>query len=124
MAETHATERVGLKCLETWLTRQGRKFEASDKKTFDLIVDGKYAELKTKRRPYQNFDFFYMTSNQFKAISDGPPFTLFLVCNVDNPEKAEIYEFTSELLATEEPKCEVKYYWDKGIVERLFKKST
>jgi hypothetical protein len=125
MRESRDIEKKSMECLTSWLASQGRKVARSDNKTFDLIVDGQYAGLKTKRRPYEKFNSFYMTENQYTAIANGPPYILFLVCNVDDPENAQIMEFTSAQLATLEAKREIHYfltglaYWDKGLVEKL-----
>ena len=48
MAETHSIERRALELLKQHLASQGRTVRPSDNKTFDLIVDDRYAEMKAK----------------------------------------------------------------------------
>ncbi len=57
MAESHSIERRAFTILKRHLEEQGRMVEPSDKKAFDLIVDGRYAELKAKGKPFDAFDF-------------------------------------------------------------------
>ena len=61
MAEAHAIEREATEFLRRYLKAQGRRVEPSDNKTFDLVVDGRYAEVKAKAKRYSEFDFFYMS---------------------------------------------------------------
>ena len=57
-------EKQGKSLLKRWLKKNGQKFQKSDDKTFDLIVDGNYAELKAKGKSWKNFDFISLTKNQ------------------------------------------------------------
>lgn len=68
----------GTKLLVDELKRRGRNVRASNNKTFDLIVDGKYAEVKTKKRPFKNFDFLPFTDNQYKQIIKIVLYIIFL----------------------------------------------
>lgn len=119
MAEAHEIEREATRLLRLHLEAAGRRVDDSDNKTFDLIVDGEYAEVKGKAKPFSAFDFFYLSANQYKAVEDGRAFTLFLVCNVADPERVEIFEFPAHALRSVSPKCEVKYYYDKGLARQL-----
>ena len=47
--------------LAAHLTALGRTVAPSDRKTFDLIVDGKYAEVKTSDAPYAKLGFIGLT---------------------------------------------------------------
>ncbi len=122
MAETHKTESVAFECLVKHLESQGRLVTKSDKKTYDLIVDGNYCELKAKRYKVDSFDFFYISSNQHQGISSGELHTLFLVCGTDEPVDIQIYEIPGSDLAAIRPKTEVKYYYDKGMLRDGFEK--
>lgn len=120
MAETHETEKKGFKILVNWLEKSGRSWEPSGNKTFDLKVDGKYAELKSKRYNSAKFDFIYLSEAQYKSIAQGDEHILFLVCNVDDPDNAEIFEIPFSDLKLIEPKSEIKYYYDKGKLRQGF----
>jgi hypothetical protein len=56
----------GIEILKDYLKKQNRVFEESDNKTFDLIVDSKYTEVKTKNNPYKKFDFYLLPINNMK----------------------------------------------------------
>ena len=64
-------EKKGLKGLFQWLEDKGHKVELSDNKVFDIIVDGQYAEVKTKSGTWDKFDFLGLTQNQYKALETG-----------------------------------------------------
>jgi hypothetical protein len=44
MSEIYVTGSDDVRFLAAWLTAKGRRVKPSDKKTFDLIVDGRYAK--------------------------------------------------------------------------------
>ncbi len=48
MAEQHAIERRGCEIIRERLGATDRTVRKSDDRTFDLIVDGEYAEVKAK----------------------------------------------------------------------------
>lgn len=117
MAETHKTEKIAFERLKPFLEDSGRVVTESDKKQFDLKVDGRYCELKAKRYPFnEKFDFFYISENQKSGIDSGEMETLFLVCNTDDPSNIEIFEIPSRELREITPKEEKKYYYDKGML--------
>ena len=122
MAETHSIEKRAFEILKEHLESHGRSVRPTDKKTFDLIVDGRYAELKAKSKPDGAFDFFYMTENQYQAALDGPEFTLFPVCGVEEGSQVDIFEIPSSRLRALKPKSEIHYYYDKGLVDRLLQR--
>ena len=121
MAETHVIEQKALELLKRHLASQGRKVRPSDNKTFDLIVDDRYAEVKGKDKPFRSFDFFFMSENQYRAALDGPEFSLFLVCGVATASEVQIFEISSARLRTLQPKSEIHYYYDKGLVDQLLR---
>src|SRR5438034_2522014 len=91
MSQTHDIEAVGVTALTSHLRSVGRIVSPSDTKTVDLVVDGVYAEVKSKVCPYRELDFIGLTDNQFRALQDGKQFVLFM-CNLENPSNAEIIE--------------------------------
>ena len=121
MSEVYRIGSTGERLLAEYLTIEGRTVEPSDTKTFDLIVDGRYAEVKTSKAPYQKLGFVGLTDNQFKALEDGVDFTLFVVCNLDDPENLEVIEIPASALKQEEPKVECTYYWYRSQLERVRK---
>jgi hypothetical protein len=62
MAEGHLTESKGRKILEKRLATAGRIVEESCDRTFDLIVDGEYAEVKATGNGWDKFDFIRLTN--------------------------------------------------------------
>lgn len=114
----HPTESKGIRILCKRLHKLGRTVEKSDKKTFDLVVDGKYAEVKTKERPFRELDFLSFTDNQYNEILNGN-FTIFLVCNLKEPEDAEIFEFSSTILKDIEPKKYTSHEYNKSVLKHL-----
>lgn len=90
------TEQLGIEKLKQRLLELGHKVEKSDNKTFDLVVDGQYAEVKTKNKPYKKIDFISFTDKQHKNLSDD--YIIYLVCNVASMEGIEIYRFRSNQL--------------------------
>ena len=119
MSTIYETGTEGERVLAAYLTRRGRTVTPSDTKTFDLRVDGRYAEVKSSRKPYASLGFVGLSQNQFRALQDGVEFTLFLVCNLDEPESVEVVEIDSAALASSEPKRECTFYWYRSQLEHL-----
>jgi len=119
MSDLYSIGTKGEKALAAWLTDQGRKVQPSDKKTFDLIVDGKYAEVKSSMGPYKKLGFISLTQNQFKALDEGVDFTLFVVCNLQDPGNLEVLEISSHKLQQHPPKVESTYYWYKSQFDEM-----
>jgi hypothetical protein len=118
MSEICQTGSDGERLLAEYLLARGRKVEPSDNKTFDFIVDGRYAEVKSSRGPYAKLGFVGLTDAQRHAMHHGPDFTLFVVCNTANPEALEVLEIPATSLALEEPKVECTHYWYRSQLER------
>lgn len=117
------TAERGTKALWEILTKQGHTVEKSDNKTFDLKVDGRYAEVKTKAKPYAELDFLSFTDNQFEKILKED-FLIFLVCNVENPEQIQLYQFSSLELRQVTPKRYSSYEYNKGVLDKIQKNRT
>lgn len=107
----HTIGAEGERLLADHLARQGRCVERSDSRTFDLIVDGQYAEVKSTTRPYSALGFIGLTQNQYDALEAGVRFSLYLVCNTADPAHLEIIEISSEALRDQEPTVEATYYF-------------
>jgi len=110
-------EKLGIDLLKEYLNGKNRQFEKSPNKTFDLVVDGYNAEVKCKSNPYNQIDFISITENQKNEISSD--YIIFLVCNIDDPDNCEIYEFKSTRLNEIEPKTIVHYEYNKGKIDKL-----
>ena len=119
MSEIYATGSQGERVLAEYLAERGRTMEESDTKTFDLKVDGQYAEVKSSKGTYAELDFIGLTDNQYQAILDGTEFLLFLVCNLRDLDNLEVIEIPSAELAREDPKIECTYYWYRSQLERI-----
>ena len=118
MSEIYQTGSEGEQLLADWLSTRGRTVKPSGIKTFDLIVDGRYAEVKSSRAPYAKLGFIGLTDAQRMAMLKGPEFTLFVVCNTAHPEALEVVEIPAADLAAEEPKVECTHYWYRSQLER------
>lgn len=121
MRSAYDIGKSGEELLIAELKRRGRNVTRSQDKTFDLVVDGQPAEVKAKSHPYDRFDFFPVTQNQQEAIKNGPEFTLFLVCNVNDPDNLEIFEISSHQLRQCEPTVEATYYYWKRHIDPMRK---
>lgn len=110
-------ENLGIDLLKKYLNEENRPYEKSPNKTFDLVVDGNNAEVKCKSKPYSKIDFISITENQKNKISSN--YIIFLVCNIDEPDKCEIYEFMSTRLNGIKPKTIVHYEYNKGKIDQL-----
>ena len=108
----------GERLLAEYLTARGRTVKASDRKTFDLVVDGKYAEVKTSDAPYSRLGFIGLTDAQFRELKSGTPFTIFVVCNARQPDQLEVIEFDATELLKQEPKVECTYYWYRSHLDK------
>ena len=118
MSDTYDTGSEGERLLAAFLCASGRKVIRSDKKMFDLIVDGRYAEVKTSKGPYSKLGFIGLTENQYKALTEGVDFTLFIVCNLKDAANLEVIEIPAAHLQAEKPKVEPTYYWYRSQIEK------
>ncbi|MCX6765345.1 MAG: hypothetical protein NT148_02290 [Candidatus Nealsonbacteria bacterium] len=119
---SHKIEKFAEKLLIERLKQLGHNVRKSDKKTFDFIVDGKYAEMKAKNHKYDKLDFISLTDAQYLAIAtqkDG--FDIYLVCNIQerNPEPVEIYKFNVKALINKKARQVVSYEYDKSIIDLM-----
>lgn len=117
MSDIYDTGSEGERLLATYLSARGRIVSRSDKKMFDLVVDGRYAEVKSSRGPYSRLGFIGLTENQYKALTNGTDFSLFMVCKLKDPANLEVVEITAAQLLTEEPKIALTYYWYRSQLE-------
>lgn len=108
----------GERLLAEYLKARGRTVKASDRKTFDLVVDGKYAEVKTSDAPYSKLGFIGLTDAQFRELKKGTPFSIFVVCNARQPDQLEVIEFDATELLKQEPKVECTYYWYRRHLDK------
>jgi hypothetical protein len=115
---SNPVETKGLEFLKKRLAEVGRIVTVSDKKTFDLIVDGIYCEVKTKHRPYSKIDFINFTDNQYSEIQKNE-FIIFLVSNVGNPNAVEIKEFKSTELRKFEPKKYTSHEFNRSVLNEI-----
>lgn len=119
MASPYKTGAEGEKLLAAHLTKKGHKVQESPDKTFDLIVDGVPAEVKSSQKAYDKLQFFPLTQNQYRALDGGVEFNVYLVCNLQDPSNLEIITLSSDELRTEEPEETRTYYWYRDQVERI-----
>jgi hypothetical protein len=119
MSDIYKTGSDGEQSLSRYLTARGRSVRPSDIKTFDLVVDGVYAEVKSSKGPYSKLGFIGLTDNQLRALQDGTDFTLFLVCNLAKPDDLEVIEIRGQDLRREPHKTECHHYWYRPQLERI-----
>lgn len=117
MTDPYGTGSEGEQLLADHLRAQGRVVEPSDTKTFDLRVDGQYAEVKSSRKPYAQLGFIGLTQGQYSALEEGLDFLLFIVCNLDDPANIEVIEIPSDQLLRETPTVECTYYWYRSQLD-------
>ena len=104
MSGPYITGNAGEQALVEFLTREGRPVTRSNNKTFDLVVDGQYAEVKSSRGPYARLGFIGLTDKQYEALRSGVEFLIFLVCNLDDREHLEVVEIPSIKFLPHEPR--------------------
>lgn len=114
----NAVEKEGVRLLVERLRQLNIDVQPSPNKTFDLIVDGCPAEVKTKLKPYRNIDFISLTDKQFAQVSKQE-FLIYLVCNVGDPKNVEIYKFSSKVLQSAPHKRYSSYEYNKGVLDTL-----
>lgn len=119
MSEIFERGRQGEQRLVEYLRASGRVVKPSDRKTFDLIVDGRYAEVKSTARSYTRLQFIWLSDNQMRALQDGEDFLLFLACNVSAPGKEEIIEIEPKALQAETPTVACTHYWYRPQLDRI-----
>lgn len=112
-------EKRGTSFLKKKLESLGHPVTKSDNKTFDLIVDGKYAEVKTKNNPLSKMDFISLTDKQFEAIKND--YKIYLVCNVKDIKNAECYEINTKDLRAITPKIYTSYQYNKSEIDKINK---
>jgi archaellum component FlaG (FlaF/FlaG flagellin family) len=98
-------ERAGMRVLVAHLKKHGRSCSPSDVKRYDLIVDGRYCELKATTQP-----FFGLSENQYAGLQSGELATVFVV-NGDS-----VTEYSHEQLLAVEPKPETTYYFYRSQI--------
>ena len=111
-------EMQGMKILKQWLSDHDREYCESDDKTFDLIVDGCYSELKAKGKGWDQFDFLSLTQNQNEALGKKLS-KVFLVLNANSPENSEVIEIDADDLLQCTANEIVSYEWNKGAIAHL-----
>ena len=119
VADPYQTGSRGERLLTEYLNSRGRTVARSDHKTFDLVVDGVYAEVKSSMKPYAALGFIGLTDNQFAALNAGQPFMLYLVCNMRDPDNLEVREIPSDRLRAHAPKKECTYYWYRSDLDAM-----
>ena len=93
-------ERRGMSMLLAHLDSCGRTYGPSDVKRYDLVVDGRYAELKATTQ-----GFFGLTQNQYEGLQSGELMHVFIV------EGDSVTEYTRDQLLQVDPKPETTYYY-------------
>ena len=119
MSDFYTKGQAGEQAVADYLRSQGRSVTASGDKTFDLIVDGRYAEVKSVSKCFDTYDFITLTDKQYQALESGVDFSIFLVCNLGNDAAMEIREFPAALLLKERPAVYRSYEWSRTKIRRL-----
>lgn len=117
MPSAHSVGAEGERLVAEFLEGQGRSVARSDSATFDLIVDGQYAEVKATAGPFSALGFIGLTQNQYDALTSGIEFLLFIVCNVTRPSQLEVIEIPAASLRLLEPTVESTYYFYRSQLE-------
>ena len=112
-------EKKGISGLVDWLEKNGHTVKDSDNKTFDLIVDEEYVEVKTKKGSWDNFDFMGLTQNQFAALQSGELKKIYLVLNANDPSNVDVKVISGEDLLKKKHVKECTYYWYKSTIREI-----
>lgn len=100
------------------LQGEGRSV-SRQKGTFDLLIDGDVAELKSKGNPFAKLDFITFTENQYQAIKNGDAFDTYVVCGIKDGYAPEAYRLPSQSLLRVEPNIVLSYEYPKRHIKRL-----
>ena len=96
--------------MEPWLTDHRREFVRSSVKTFDYIVDGKYAELKVGTQ-----SFIALTGPQYRALCSGELDIVFAV----DVETEAVTEYHRDQLLRLKPKHYETFEFSKARLAAL-----
>ncbi|MDX9689469.1 MAG: DUF3883 domain-containing protein [Proteobacteria bacterium] len=120
MTENHEIEKYGVAQLAEHLRSKGHNVRVSDKKTYDLIVDNQYAEVKTKAHGWSKFDFISLTQNQHNELGKELK-KIYVVLNAKNADKIEFWEIDAKDLIDSNYNTIIHYEWNKGQIAHLRK---
>jgi hypothetical protein len=113
MPEFDQIQKNARQILDQWMTREGRSCSPTDDPRFSLIVDGKYAVLLSSLNPLNSWDL--SCSGYARAsMNNGQPYVVFFVCNVADPEYAEIFEVPSTAFEDGNGRPESRFHWEKS----------
>lgn len=116
----HSIEEKAKKILIKKLKAAGSDVRESDLKTFDLIVDGEYVEIKAKNKSLKELDFISLSDKQYNtALKEN--FDIYLVCGLDNPNP-EIYRIKASKLIKQRARKVLSYEFDRTVLEKICKK--
>jgi|GEM_PF-4427581 len=87
------------------------------KKTFDIEVDGQYAEVKTKNKSFKNLDFISITDKQHEAAQTRD-FDVYIVCGVEE-SATEFYKVRAHTLLAKKARVVVCYEYDKNLLKDI-----
>lgn len=91
----------------------------SDNKTFDFIIDDKYAELKGKGAPLNKIDFISLTNKQYNAIGKID-FDIYLVTGLKD-NKPEMHKINSKKLLKIQHRKVLSHEYDRKKLREVLK---
>jgi len=115
----HPIEEKATKILIDYLESKGHKVEKSDRKTFDLIINGKYAEIKGKYKCFKDLDFISLSDRQYQEALKND-FDIYLVCDLENTP--EIHKISSRKLLKQRTRRITSYEFDKSAIKNCLEK--
>lgn len=89
----------------------------SGNKTFDFVIDGRYAELKGKGASFVKIDFISFTNKQYAAIGKIN-FDIYLICGL-NTSNPKMYKIDSKKLIKTRARKVVSYEYDKVEIKKI-----
>lgn len=115
----HLIEQKAIEVVTAKLEALGRDVKPSDNKTFDLIVDGEYAEIKAKGCRYAELDFISLTEKQLHAALKND-YDIYCVfgCLGDDPV---IYRISSLDLIRARARKVISYEYDRTQIDKITK---
>lgn len=115
-------EKKGIEKLKEYFFELKNNVMPNKIKTFDLLVDGKNVEVKTKGKSFSKFDFISLTKKQYD-FAQKEDYDIYIVSNLksDVPEVKKIK--ATKLIKEIKPRVIISYEFDRkklqSIVENL-----
>jgi hypothetical protein len=113
----HGIEEKGISLLVERLTNDGHNVQRLRGGTFDLEIDGRQAEAKSKGDRFEHLDFISFTENQWAAVKEQD-FDIYIVSGIKEGTP-EFRKLSSCDLRHKSPRVVTSYECDKRAVKDI-----